>query len=345
MLVERASSVGQLLAPEPTPAAALDAWYGALLACPGLQHGDAEAVPVDAGQRRELAAGTSVTARQVVWLQTATPRLRYPATAETEASARCRSVGQPDQRRGHARARWSRSASPGEPVRPDGGAVSVHADRRCCSQRYGDAAARQSFQGAEAALAVERLGDIAAFRSAAVAATPAIAHDPLAAALAVIAEDEGFELRSPANDDRAVPLFERLGRFADATGFRVREIVLEGDWWKEEGPAFLALEAAGERPRALLWRRRRWRSVDPQTRRETLIDAANAARLLARGYMIYPSLPGAPPPRRSGASRDLRCARRARERAAAATAEAFDPGRHQLVLAASPFPRAGPASQ
>ena len=303
MLVERASSAGLLLAPGPPAAGALDAWYGALLACPGLQRGDAEAVPVDAGQRRELAAGTSVTARQVVWLQTATPRLRYPATAETEASAAMSLLVLANQisaevtQAGEVVAVETALLLANHALEDLAALSAVHAGRIAAMLLAKDTAMRQRAQErlardeAEVALAVKRLGDIAAFRPAAVAATPAIAHDPLAAALAVIAEVEGFELRSPANDDRAVPLFERLGRFADATGFRVREIVLEGDWWKEEGPAFLALEAAGEWPRALLWRRRRWRSVDPQTRRETVIDAANAARLLARGYMIYPSLP------------------------------------------------------
>ena len=81
------------------------------------------------------------------------------------------------------------------------------------------------------------------------------------------------------------------GRFANATGFRFREIALDGDWWREEGPPFLAVEAASARPLAVVWRRRGWRTVDPASRAETAIDAAMAASLLPRGYMIYAALP------------------------------------------------------
>ena len=70
----------------------------------------------------------------------------------------------------------------------------------------------------------------------------------MVATLAVIAAHEGFELRPPAADDRESPLFDRLGRFANATGFRFREIALEANWWKQEGPPILAIETAGGRP-------------------------------------------------------------------------------------------------
>src|SRR5260370_11306041 len=110
------------------------------------------------------------------------------------------------------------------------------------------------------------------------------AHDPLAGALAVIAAHEGFDLRLPAADDREQPMFDRLGRFANATGFRFREITLEGDWWKEEGPPFLAIEAANGRPRAVVWRQRRWRIVESYTPARNAIGAAGAAALLAPSH-------------------------------------------------------------
>ena len=102
---------------------------------------------------------------------------------------------------------------------------------------------------------------------------------------------EDFEVRAPVEDDRDASLFERLERFADATGFRFREIALDGEWWREEGPAFLAVGAATARPLGVVWRGRGWRAVDPTSRAETPIDARGAAALLPRGYMIYGALP------------------------------------------------------
>jgi ABC-type bacteriocin/lantibiotic exporter with double-glycine peptidase domain len=40
-----------------------------------------------------------------------------------------------------------------------------------------------------------------------------------------------------------------------------------------------------------MWRRRRWRSIDPETRAETTLDASVAASLMSRAYMIYAPLP------------------------------------------------------
>src|SRR6185436_3677031 len=116
-------------------------------------------------------------------------------------------------------------------------------------------------------------------------------QDSLAGALAVIATREGFTLRQPREDHQKASVVDRLGRFSNASGFRFREIALHGSWWQEEGPSFVGIEAASGLPRAVIWRRRRWRIVDPETRVETAVDATAAARLRPRGYMIYPLLP------------------------------------------------------
>jgi NHLM bacteriocin system ABC transporter ATP-binding protein len=153
------------------------------------------------------------------------------------------------------------------------------------------AAERQARDEADASVALQRLRDVAALQPSAAALMPISAHDPLAVALAAIAAAEGFELRPPPADDRNASLFERLGRFANASGFRFREIVLDGAWWKKEGPAILAIAMPGGEPRAVVWRRGHWRTIDPETGTERALDAARAAALMPRGYMIYPSLP------------------------------------------------------
>ena len=161
----------------------------------------------------------------------------------------------------------------------------------------GDAAERQRQHDAllldetRASHALQQLRDIASFRRPTAEAALHAGRDALADALAIIAEREGFELRAPSDDERDASLFERLERFANTTGFRFREIALDDGWLREEGPAFLAVEAASSRTLAVVWRHRGWRTVDPVSRAETPIDARMAATLLPRGYMIYAALP------------------------------------------------------
>ncbi len=301
LLVERGTSTtGGQLASGPIDAAAIDAWYGALLSWPGLAHDEAAAVPMEATEIRALPEKAMVTAREVVWLQASTPILRYagaePSTvlpllvlanqicAELTSAGEVRAVTSETLLSEHAPAAL--------------GAVSaVHAVRIADRLVRSEATMRERaherlmLDEAEAAQALRRLSDVAALRPPTLVAAAISRRDPLAGALAVIAAHEGFELRLPATDDRKAPMFDRLGRFANATGFRFREIALDAGWWKQEGPPILAIEAAGAQPRAILWRRGRWRAVDPETRADTPIGAAAVAALLPRAYMIYPSLP------------------------------------------------------
>ena len=243
-----------------------------------------------------------VTARQIVWLQSQEPVLRYLQTAETGSQPSCSLLVLADQVTAEvtadseivavdtaslaARSLAAMSAASAAPAALIAAALSA-----------GDAAERQRQRDAllldetRASHALQQLRDIASFRRPTAEASLHAGRDALADALAIIAEREGFELRAPSDDDRDASLFERLERFANATGFRFREIALDGDWLREEGPAFLAVEAASDRTLAVVWRHRGWRTVDPVSRAETPIDARMAATLLPRGYMIYAALP------------------------------------------------------
>jgi NHLM bacteriocin system ABC transporter ATP-binding protein len=304
LLVEHGTSTGEaLLASGPIDAAAIETWHGALLSWPGLARGDAAAVPMEATEHRVLPEGAMVTAREVVWLQTAKPILRYAATAGTEPSAALPLLVLANQicaevtSAGEVRAVTSETLLAENAHAALGALSAVHAVRIAGWLIWSEATLRQRAQErlvldeAEASQALQRLRDVAALRPSTIVAAAISRHDPLAGALAVIAAHEGFELRPPAADDRESPLFDRLGRFANATGFRFREIALEANWWKQEGPPILAIETAGGRPLAILWRRGRWRAVDPETRADARIDAVAATALMPRAYMLYPSLP------------------------------------------------------
>jgi hypothetical protein len=119
-------------------------------------------------------------------------------------------------------------------------------------------------------------------------------QDPLPGVLGVLADAEGFELRTPLHDRVHTPLFERLKAYASSSGFGFREIALDGDWWRRQGPPFVAVEDKTGQPLAMVCRGRRWHVVDPETLGETAVDANLAARLRPMGYMLYAPLPDNP---------------------------------------------------
>jgi NHLM bacteriocin system ABC transporter ATP-binding protein len=301
LLIEHGvSTAGELLASGPIDAPAIEGWHGALLSCAGLGSSDSVALPMVASESRALPEGSVVTAREVVWLQAAAPILRYAATTGAQPSAVLALLVVANQisaevvTAGEVEAVTTATLLADNALAALGALSTVHALRIAenLTKREADtrqrAEERQLRDQAEASLAMRRLSDVAALRESPIAMVAISERDPLAGALAVIAAHEGFELRIPAADDRASSLFDRLGRFANATGFRFREIALDAGWWKQEGPPILAVEAGSGLPRALIWRRRSWQAVNPETRAEMGIDAAG---LMPRGYMIYASLP------------------------------------------------------
>jgi NHLM bacteriocin system ABC transporter ATP-binding protein len=304
LLVEQGLSVANtLLGPGPIDAAALDAWHAALLSWPEFARSDGAAVLMIAGESRTLPQGAVATARDIVWLQAEAPVLRYSATAASEPSAAKPLLVLADQilaeviEASEVRAATSASLLMDNSPAALSGPSAQLAMRIAASLVKADAAMAQRAEErlmrdeAEVSRALQRLSDAAALRPPEIASAVGGNPDPLAGALAVIADQEGFDLRLPQGDDRNAFVIDRLKRFGSASGFRFRPIALESGWWEEEGPSFLAIEAASELPRAVVWRRRRWRIVDPQTQAETAVDQASAAALLPRGYMVYPVLP------------------------------------------------------
>ncbi|SEO35766.1 NHLM bacteriocin system ABC transporter, ATP-binding protein [Rhodospirillales bacterium URHD0017] len=297
LLTGRASTIAPRLEPGMPDGIAIDLWYAALLSCPGIPHGDGEALPLEPGERRNLTGGARVTARQVVWLQSEAPVLRYRETDEPRCLLVLADQVTVEVAVDSAIVTYDSGSLAARSMSAAGAASEMPAALIAAALRTGDAAERKRrrdvplLDEARASHALQELRDIAGFQAPAAAASLHVGQDALADALAIIGAVEDFDLRAPAADDRDAPLFERLERFADVSGFRFREIALDGDWWGEEGPPFLAVEAANGRPLAVVWRRQGWHAVDPASRAETRIDARMAAGLLPRGYMFYASLP------------------------------------------------------
>jgi len=294
-----------LLADGPIDSAAIDLWYGALLSWPEVAQRNVEAAPMDPDDHRMLAAGERVTARRLLWLvgEGEDARLRYTKTALVEASAAKPLLVLADQVSAEAvvdckvRAVETASLLAQHPLRALAELSTVLATRIAAHLVATDMATRSLRRErllrdeSEVSMALQRLRDIATFRLPA-RAVPAIGvRDPLVSALAVLAGAEGIELRMPSSDDQGAPLFDRIEHFGSVSGFRFREIALEGHWWKREGPSLLAIDAASGQPRAVIWRRRRWRILGSEASTETVVDGATASTLLSRGFMIYPLLP------------------------------------------------------
>ena len=310
------------MAAGPIDAAAVEAWFGALLPCAGLAESDSLAVPMAPGESRALPPDATITARTLVWLQADGPVLRYAASGP-EAAAPQPLLVLADQVGARLLAAAEVRTLTSTALLAEHGPEALEPLSTLLAARIArslvrvEAAARQAEvergrrDEAEMAAAMQQLGDVADLRAPSAGAATITAHDPLAGALAAIATAEGFDLRLPAKDNPGAPLFERLARIGNASGFRFREISLDQGWWKTGGPPLLAVEAAAGRPqaveaaagrpqavettegrpRAVLWRRRRWRSIDPATGAETTLDAGAAAALASRAYMIYAPLP------------------------------------------------------
>jgi NHLM bacteriocin system ABC transporter ATP-binding protein len=295
-----------LIGQGPIDAPALDAWYGALLSAPGLPHGDAETEPLMPGDQRVFAAGISVTARQILWLEAETPILIYPAAGGAPASSPTTCLVLANQTRAEI-------AGDDEVVAIDtttllarrspaelGALTAPIAKRIAVALARRDAARRQRWQQtreideAQALNALKRLRDVALFRRSTPALVARPGQDPLPGVLALLADAEGFEVRTPLHDRAGASLFERLKVYAFASGFSFREIALGGDWWRRQGLPFIAVEGETGRPLAVLFRRRRWRIVDPETFVETAVDEAVAAKMRPAGYMLYAPLPDNP---------------------------------------------------
>jgi NHLM bacteriocin system ABC transporter ATP-binding protein len=91
---------------------------------------------------------------------------------------------------------------------------------------------------------------------------------------------------------RGLKLVDPVAGIAHASGIRVRNIALKGEWWRHESTPFLAFTDQGNKPVALLPRSAHsYEYYDPTEHRRGLVDAELAATLNPFGYVLYRTLP------------------------------------------------------
>lgn len=295
---------------EPLVPAGIDVWYAALATAPGLPHRAREAVPLAAGDVRQFPAGASATAAHIVWLRTKAPILFYPAAGGAEASPAmsclvltnrtCVALAGDGDVQAIDTASLVEQYAPADLIDFLSQLSAELAARIATAIIKRDTAQRDRWQQAweadeiRASQALQRLRDVALFRAPSAGPVGPPSGDLLPGTLAVISDHAGFTLSVPLHDDVHAALPVRLESYAIASGFRCRGIALDGGWWKEEGPPFVAVDGQTDRPLAVVFRRGRWRIIEAYTRAETVVDKAAAARLTGHGYMFYPSLPENP---------------------------------------------------
>lgn len=114
-------------------------------------------------------------------------------------------------------------------------------------------------------------------------------ESPLLAAASAVAASLGLEVRAPVNpSSREHP----VAAIAAASGFRVRRVLLAGDWWQRDNGPLLGYRIEDKSPGALIPQRRpaggiSYELIDPLDASTTPVDRKTAASLDSRAFSFY----------------------------------------------------------
>lgn len=121
------------------------------------------------------------------------------------------------------------------------------------------------------------------------------ADEPLLAACRLIGEQmklKVFPCKTEPSDDR---LDHPLQRIARASGFRVREVSLKGEWWSVDNGHLLGYLEKNDQPICLIQSKPgRYILRDPVDGKRVKVDKAVAKDLKSAAYMLYKPLPAGP---------------------------------------------------
>lgn len=119
-----------------------------------------------------------------------------------------------------------------------------------------------------------------------------ISTDPLIVACVTVARENGIEITIPRAVQEGRATSDIIEHIALASHFRTREVILSGEWYRQEGGTLLAkLEESGE-PIALLQKSpRRFIMHNPSTGERTRVTKKIADMIDPRAVMFYRSLP------------------------------------------------------
>jgi ATP-binding cassette subfamily C protein len=113
-------------------------------------------------------------------------------------------------------------------------------------------------------------------------------RDALLLAFETVAKRLDLKIKAPAELLRGAKVGDPVAAIARASGVRVRNVALKGEWWKEDNGPLLAFEESDNRPVALLPRSSgSYDLYDPADGRTSPVNPEVAARLKPFAYVMY----------------------------------------------------------
>lgn len=114
---------------------------------------------------------------------------------------------------------------------------------------------------------------------------------PLLIAAGAVGKAMGITVVPPAQSEDFDRVKEPMEVIARASQFRIRRVLLVGDWWKQEHGALLGYTKANQPVALLPDREYRYLVFDPQTLTRTPINSEAIANIKAEAYVFYRPLP------------------------------------------------------
>jgi ATP-binding cassette subfamily C protein len=115
---------------------------------------------------------------------------------------------------------------------------------------------------------------------------------PLLGAARLVGDALGVEIQPPAESEDPNRRGDPLEAIARASRLRMRRVLLEPDWWKQDCGPLIAFLEDGHRPVALLRSKGdRYEIADPETGERVRATEETDALLEPRAAMLYPPLP------------------------------------------------------
>ncbi|NEP18808.1 MAG: hypothetical protein F6J97_18230 [Leptolyngbya sp. SIO4C1] len=118
------------------------------------------------------------------------------------------------------------------------------------------------------------------------------AASPLLIAAGAVGHALGVTISPPSQAENLQQVKEPLEAVARASQLRLRQILLRGQWWRQDSGPMVAYTRADHLPVALLpIKNSRYELLDPTTLQRTPVDEAVASRLEPMAFIFYRPLP------------------------------------------------------
>ncbi len=118
------------------------------------------------------------------------------------------------------------------------------------------------------------------------------AQDPLLAAAELVGRALGVDVHAPPRSEASRQQMDSLGAIARASRVRMREVTLDGDWWRHDNGPLLAYRREDNRPMAVLpTSTTRYVLVDPVHGTRQAVDETAARTLSPTAHVFYRPFP------------------------------------------------------